>query len=123
MRVRIRTVILVSCIPLFFAGVFFAGVALSDEGLQVKVTNDGTEDIVVTVYDNSQDGRVVLQNRRISGFTSVPIYVGGDLSGRVTLSWTAESVDRDMPQCGHDESIEVGNSSSLKVHADSSCNV
>jgi hypothetical protein len=117
MRLNMRIAIILGAIPLCFAGVAQGG-----EGVQVKITNDGTEDIVVTIYDmNTRPQRVVLENARINGFTSVPINVIGDSTGRATISWTATSIDRNSPACGHDESVELGDSSSLRVHADSSC--
>jgi hypothetical protein len=117
MRLNIRTAILLGSIPLLFAGV-----ALGGEGIQVQIVNDGTADIVVTIYDmNTHPQRVVLENTRINGFTSVPINVIGDSRGRATLSWTATSIDRSSPECGHAERVELGYSSSLSVHADSSC--
>jgi hypothetical protein len=118
MRINIRTVtIILGSIPLFFAAM-----AMGGEGVQVKITNDGTEDIVVTVYDmNTRPQRVVVENARINGFASIPINVIGDSTGRATVSWTATSIDRNSPACGHDESVELGDSSSLRVHADSSC--
>lgn len=67
-----------------------AGTALGGEGVQVKITNDGTQDIVVTVYDMSADPRVILlRNARIRGFTSVPVSAVADGTGRANLSWTA----------------------------------
>lgn len=116
MRFSIRTAIITCCLPLFTAGV-----ALGGEGVQVKITNDGTADIVVTVYDmNTQPHRVILENARINGFTSVPINVVGDSTGRANLSWTATSLDPNSRQCGHDE-VAVSDDASLNVHADSSC--
>jgi hypothetical protein len=118
MSATLRTAIILSSIPLFFAG----AAALGGEGVQVKITNDGTQDIVVTVYDmSSRTPRVVLDNERINGFTSVPINALSDAAGRAILSWKATSTDRTSPACGHDEGIEVSDSSSLNVHADSSC--
>jgi len=114
MRFSTRTAMMLSCLSLFSAGV-----ALGGEGVQVKVTNDGTDDIVVTVYDMNTN-RVVLENARINGFTSVPINAIGDSTGRANLSWTATSIDRNSRQCGHDEAA-VGDDASLNVHADSSC--
>ena len=118
MRINIRTAaIILGSIPLFFAAM-----AIGGEGVQVKITNNGTEDIVVTVYDmNTRPERVVLENARINGFTSVPISVIGDSTGRANISWTATSIDRNSPECGHDDQVAVGDSSSLSVHADSSC--
>ena len=79
MSATLRTAIILSSIPLFFAG----AAALGGEGVQVKITNDGTQDIVVTVYDmSSRTPRVVLDNERINGFTSVPINALSDAAGR-----------------------------------------
>jgi hypothetical protein len=115
---KVRTALILSSIPLFFAG----AAALGGEGVQVKVTNDGTQDIVVTVYDmSSREPRVVLENERINGFTSVPINALSDASGRAVLSWRATSTDRTTPACGHDDGVQINDSSSLNVHADSSC--
>ncbi len=98
-----------------------AGSALGGEGVEVKITNDGTEDIVVTVYDmNTSPERVVLTNARINGFTSVPVSLVGDASGKANLSWTATSTDAVFPKCGH-ANTAVGNDGSVIVRADSSC--
>ena len=87
MRARIVAALIVTAIP-----VLLTGTALGGEGVQVKITNDGTQDIVVTVYDmNTRPERVVLENARINGFTSVPINAIGDATGRANLSWTATS--------------------------------
>jgi hypothetical protein len=106
-----------------FLGMFalLAGTALADEGVTVKITNDGTQDIVVTVYDvNAGPGRVVLTNARINGFTSVPISVVGDATGKANLRWTARSTDSVSPKCGH-ATAHANNDDTVTVHADSSC--
>jgi hypothetical protein len=91
-------------------------------GVQVKITNDGTQDIVVTVYDmNAQPHRILLQNERINGFTSEPISAVADATGRANLSWTATSADTTATRCGHDETLGLNNDSAVNVHADSSC--
>ena len=97
------------------------GVALGGEGVQVKIMNDGTEDVVVTVYDmNTQPQRVVLTNAHINGFTSVSVSLVGDESGRAKLSWTATSTDGVNRKCGH-ASASAGNDDTVNVHADSIC--
>ncbi len=108
--------LMLSCLPLLLAGT-----VLADDGIDVKITNDGTEDIVVTVYDmNASPRKVVLRNARINGFTSVPISVIADATGRAKVSWTATSVDPVSPKCGHAAAV-VENAASVNVHADSTC--
>ena len=100
------------------------GTALSGEGVQVKITNDGTQDIVVTVYDmNATPQRILLQNARINGFTSVPVSAIADATGRANLSWTATSTDAKSRKCGHDDTLGLSDDAAVSVHADSSCSV
>jgi hypothetical protein len=98
------------------------GTALGGEGVQVKITNNGTQDIVVTVYDMNANPRVILlQNARINGFTSVPVSAIADATGHANLSWTASSTDSTSTKCGHDDTLGLSNESAVNVHADSSC--
>jgi hypothetical protein len=114
-RSRAKALLFLGCLPLVWAG------AASAEGVDVKITNDGTQDIVVTVYDMSTSPqRVILTNARINGFTSVPISLIADSTGRANLSWTATSTDPTFPKCGHADTV-VSNDGSVNVHADSSC--
>jgi hypothetical protein len=114
---KIKAAFILASLPLSLAGTAFGG-----EGIQVKITNDGTQDIVVTVYDmNASPQKIVLQNARINGFTSVPISAIGDANGRANISWTATSADSNSPRCGHGSPAGLGNDSSVSVHADSSC--
>ena len=117
MRGNIKAVLILASLPMLIIGT-----ALGGEGVQVKITNDGTQDIVVTVYDmNAKPQRILLQNARINGFTSVPVSAIGDATGRANLSWTATSTDAASPKCGHDDTLGIGNDSAVNVHADSSC--
>jgi hypothetical protein len=112
----IRAALIASCLPLLFPGSARGG-----EGVEVKIINDGTEDIVVTVYDmNTSPERAVLSNARINGFTSVPISLVGDATGKAHLSWTATSTDAASPRCGHANTM-VSNAALVSVHADSTC--
>jgi hypothetical protein len=98
------------------------GTALGGEGIQVKITNNGTQDIVVTVYDmNASPRAILLQNAHINGFTSVPVSAIADATGRANLSWTATSSDATSTKCGHADTLGLGNDSAVNVHADSSC--
>jgi len=98
------------------------GTALGGEGVQVRITNDGTQDIVVTVYDmNANPRAILLQNARINGFTSVPLSAIADATGRANIAWTATSADPVSAKCGHADTLGVRNDSTVNVHADSSC--
>jgi hypothetical protein len=118
MRSHTKAALILSCLP-----AFFVATAQSGEGVDVKITNDGTEDIVVNVYDmSSNPARLVLTNERINGFTSVPISLIADASGQANLAWTATSTDPTFHRCGHAKTV-VGNDASVTVHADSTCSV
>ena len=111
------TALLALAVPLLMTGT-----ALGGEGVQVKITNDGTQDIVVTVYDmNASPRAILLQNARINGFTSVPVSAIADATGRANLTWTATSADTTATKCGHADTLGLGNDSAVSVHADSSC--
>jgi hypothetical protein len=117
MRSAIKAALLLLCLPLMLAGT-----ALGGEGIQVRITNDGTADIVVTVYDMSvEPKRIVLQNARINGFTSVPISAIGDAAGKANLSWTATTADTASRKCGHGDTLGLGNDSAVNVLAESNC--
>ena len=117
MRGKLLAALIVTAVP-----VLLTGTALGGEGVQVKITNDGTSDIVVTVYDmNTRPQRVVLENARINGFTSVPINAIGDAMGRANLSWTATSTDGTSRKCGHDDTVSVNNDGAVNVRAEGSC--
>jgi len=99
-----------------------AATAVADNGVAITITNDTTEDIVVTVYDNTVGpDAVVLSHSRINGFTRVPVSVSSDASGRANLSWTAVSARSTERKCGHQNGVQLGDSASLAVYADSLC--
>lgn len=116
MRGIFNAALVLSCVPLL------AAQSARADGVQVKISNDGTEDILVTVYDmNTRPKSVVVQNARINGFSSLPISASIDASGLANLSWTATSVDPTSRKCGHDSTSGLSNDAAVHVHADSSC--
>jgi hypothetical protein len=101
---------------------FLATPALSGDGVSLNITNDGTDDILVTVYDTTLGpNAVVLSHTRINGFTTIPLSVAPDASGRANISWTAVSADANDRKCGHADNIGLGDSASVSVRADSTC--
>jgi hypothetical protein len=116
MRTRFKAALILGCLPWLFAGMASGG-----EGIEVKITNDGTEDILVTVYDtNTRPRRVVLANERINGFSSVPVTLEEDATGMANLSWTAISVDATSRRCGQGSTV-AKSADTVNVHTDSSC--
>jgi hypothetical protein len=115
MRSQIKAILILNAVPLLVAG------ALRGEGVAVTITNDGAEDIMVTLYDKSTNPqRLVLNNTRINGFTSAPISLVADPTGRANLSWTAISAESLSPKCGHADAV-VSNAATVNVHVDSPC--
>jgi hypothetical protein len=97
------------------------GTALSD-GVAVKLINNGTQDVVVTVYDTStQPYKTILTDARINGFTSIPVSMMTDATGRANLSWTATTVDPNDRKCGHATKAGLKDADTVSVYADSEC--
>jgi hypothetical protein len=102
--------------------VLLSAVAAGNDGVQVRITNESTQDVIVTVYDMStRPERVLIENARISGFASMPLEAAGDGSGRATLSWTAVNADSEARRCGEGDGVRVTNAAAVEVSADSSC--
>ncbi len=118
MSVTIREASICCCLPLLLLG---QGALGGQNGVDVKITNDGTEDIVVTVYDTSTQPNSVVLSQRINGFTSVPVSLVADAVGRANLSWTAVTADPNARKCGHESMLGLPDAASVNVHADSSC--
>ena len=104
--------------------VLFAATSLGGEGIDLNITNDGTENMFVTVYDtNTAPPTAVMQNARISGFTSVSVSVTPDVTGKANVAWTATSGDDGARKCGHGVRAALEDSATINVHADAVCTV
>ena len=90
-------------------------------GVRVTITNDGTDYIVVTVYDTTVSPKDAILSQRINGFSTVPLSMSPDSTGRANLSWTAVTVDPRDRRCGHADQQGIADSSQINVHADSAC--
>jgi hypothetical protein len=108
----------VSVIPLLL----FAATALASDDVDLKITNDGIQDLFVTVYDmNTRPYSILLDHERINGFVSVPISATADMTGLARISWTAINVDASSPRCGHGTRGNLDIHESINVHVDSAC--
>jgi hypothetical protein len=103
-------------------GLLAGGSAFADDGVPIKITNDSTTDIVVTVYDlNASPRRIVVSGQRITGFSTIPISVTPGPDGMGHVSWTAITADGDGRLCGRANRQSIGNDAEIHVHADSPC--
>ena len=99
-----------------------AGAALGSDGIAVKVTNDTSTNVVVTVIDmNANPEQSVISNETIYGFASLSIRVSPDASGYGHIRWTATSGDAGSRTCGHKEADRLSADSVVHVSADNSC--
>ena len=102
--------------------VLFAATSLGGDGIDLNITNDGTANIFVTVYDtNTVPATAVIEHARISGFTTVSVSATPDATGKANISWTAISGDAGARKCGHGARVGLENSATIQVHADSVC--
>jgi hypothetical protein len=111
------------CLALLLVGATAVG---GLNGVDVTIANDGTEDVLVTLYDassqpNGQPNAVVFARERINGFTKIPVSLAADESGRANLAWTAVTVDARSRKCGHATRTGLADSALVSVHADSDC--
>lgn len=98
--------------------------AVGGEGVMVIISNDTTDNIYVTAYDeNVNPAQVVLSRQPIYGSASFPVTITADAAGRGHLSWTATTVDRDMRKCGRKDRPNLNDGDTVHVHADADCGV
>ena len=96
--------------------------ARANDTVSITITNDNTDDILVTVYDmNTRPHAKVLDGQRINGFASVPVSVTAGAGGTAHVSWRATTLDPDMPQCGRRDKAGLSNGASVHVSAHSQC--
>jgi hypothetical protein len=96
--------------------------AVADDTVAIKIYNDGSDAVVVTVYDmNAQPPGAVLASERINGFAWIPVSVTAGAVGRGHVQWTARTADAGSRKCGHQDTRRLENDDSVRVFANSSC--
>jgi hypothetical protein len=118
MRTPSQPVVLLSLLLMLLA----AAAAVADDMLTIRIYNDGSDDIVVTVYDmNAQPPGAVLASQRINGFAWIPVSVTAGAVGNGHVMWSARTADASFHRCGHEERRRLANDESVRVSADSQC--
>jgi hypothetical protein len=96
--------------------------AAGDDMVAIRISNDDTDDILVTVYDmNAEPPGAVIVRQRINGFAWIPLSVAAGAGGTGHVRWTATSAVPGLRRCGHHGSRGLGNDDSVPVFADSPC--
>jgi hypothetical protein len=96
--------------------------AAGDDMVALKISNDGADDILVTVYDmNAEPPGAVIVRQRISGFAWIPVSVTSGRAGFGHIQWTATSAVSGRHRCGQRDAHGLGNDDSVSVFADSRC--
>jgi|HubBroStandDraft_6_1064221.scaffolds.fasta_scaffold10756_4 hypothetical protein len=96
--------------------------AFAQDAFMITIRNDTSDNLLVTVYDQSTPpARVVISRRPLYGNASIAVLVGEDNSGKGHLYWSAMSLDSDMRMCGHNDNPNLNDGDTVKVYADSDC--
>ena len=96
--------------------------AVGDDMLALRISNDGSDDILVTVYDmNAEPPGAVIVRQRISGFAWIPVSVTAGRAGFGHIQWTATSAVAGQHRCGQRDTRGLGNDDSVSVFAVSPC--
>ncbi len=96
--------------------------AMASEKLSITITNNGTDELIVTVRDmNTTPSTKLLSRARISGFASIPIFVTADASGKAHVAWSAHTADPAIHECGRKNKGGLANFAAVHVYAKSQC--
>jgi hypothetical protein len=100
----------------------FTPAAFGADGLTITISNDGPDNLFVTVYDRSSSPpQQVLSHSALYGNASITVSIGADRSGHGRLSWTATTVDHVMRKCGHNQKSHLNDGDTVTVHANDDC--
>jgi hypothetical protein len=106
----------------FLLTMLVSATAVGDDMVAIRISNDGTDDIVVTVYDmNAQPPGAVVIRQKINGFAWIPVSVTAGAAGMGHVLWTATSAKSGLRQCGHHDERGLRNDDTVQVFADSPC--
>ena len=96
--------------------------ARADGTITIHLVNDGTDNLVITVFDkNRRHRQMVLSGQIVYGNASIATSITANSSSQGHLAWRAMTTDRDMPRCGHGEVAHVNDGAKIRISPDSAC--
>lgn len=100
----------------------YGSVVEADDKVAIQVTNDNTNDVIVSLYDlNTTPRTKLLSHQRINGFASIPISVSAGSDGSGHVYWTAVSADPATRRCGRKDKPGLAVDASVHVYAKAEC--
>jgi hypothetical protein len=119
MRKLAQTAVILGFLLTLSAGATAVG---DDDMVSLKISNDDTDDILVTVYDmNAEPPGAVIIRQRINGFAWIPVSVTAGRAGFGHVWWTATTAVAGQHRCGQRDTRGLGNDDSVPVFANSPC--
>jgi hypothetical protein len=99
-----------------------SGPAGAGDTVQLRLYNDGSDSIVVTVYDlNARSAGPAAVSERINGFAWIPLMVNAGADGNGHIVWTARNDDEASLRCGQREMHALGEDQWVRISLDSNC--
>jgi hypothetical protein len=96
--------------------------AFGDDTMNIRVCNDTSDEIVVTVYDmKATPAGPVLLRQTIDGFAWFPALITPGFEGVGHVRWSAETTGTSFHRCGHAERGGLATDAMLHVFTDSDC--
>ena len=99
-----------------------SGSASACDTVQLRLYNDGSDSIVVTVWDlNARSAGPAVISERIDGFAWIPMLVNAGADGNGHIVWSARSDDETFLRCGRRDMDGLGEDESVRIFVDSRC--
>jgi hypothetical protein len=96
--------------------------AFGQDLLNLRLYNDTSDQVVVTVYDmNATPPGPVLVRQIIEGFAWFPVLVTPSIAGHAHVKWTAETAGGSFHRCGHQEKRRLQDDAIVHIFTDSRC--
>jgi hypothetical protein len=112
----VKQVVICGALLLFEVSTAFA------DSLTVRIQNDDTQDVYVSVYDqNTMNHNPVLSGERINEGQYKDISITADGNSRGSISWAATRADPNNPGCGSGDKSGLANNDLVSISAQGTC--